>query len=80
MSGLFFDSISSINFQCKFALKFEMRELYESLQIYIHLEPTVKLPFDATLVNKRLLASPLHEGLKFLVALIYENKLVKYLH
>ena len=52
---------------------------------YIHLESTVKLPLDKTLDNAHLgcsLASPfiIHEGLKFLVKLIYGNKLLKYLH
>ena len=52
---------------------------------YVHLESTVKLPLDETLTNVHpgcSLASPfiIHEGLKFLVKLIYGNKLVKYLH
>ena len=52
---------------------------------YIHLESTVKLPLDETLTNVHRgcsLTSPciLHERLKFLVILIYGNKVVKYLH
>ena len=52
---------------------------------YIHLESTVKLPLDETLTNVHpgcSLSSPfiIHEALKFLVKLIYGNKLVKYLH
>ena len=52
---------------------------------YIHLESTVKPPLDETLTNVHLgcsLTSPfmIHEGLKFLVNLIYRNKLVEYLH
>ena len=50
-----------------------MRKFYESL------EPAVKFPLDATLTNvySHLL---LHEGFKFLVKLIYGNKLLRYLH
>ena len=53
---------------------------------YIHLRSTFKLPLDKTLTNVHpgcSLASLLiivHEGLKFLLKLIYRNKLVKYLH
>ena len=55
------------------------------MNYYIHLESTVKLPLDETLNDLYpgcSLASPfkIHEGLKFLVKLIYGNKLVKYLH
>ena len=38
--------------ELKHTQKYEMREFYESLlQVYIHLEPTVKLPLDETLTN-----------------------------
>ena len=51
----------------------------------IHLESTVKLPLNETLTNVHpgcSLASPfiIHEGLTFLVKVMYVNKLVKYLH
>ena len=52
---------------------------------YIRLGLIVKLPLDKTLTNVHpgcSLASPFitNEGLKFLVKLIYGNKIVKYLH
>ena len=52
---------------------------------YIHLESTVKFRLDETLTNVHpgcSLASPfiIHEGLKFLVKLIYGKMSVKYLH
>ena len=50
---------------------------------HINLESTVKLPLDETLTNVHWgcsLASPFIIILKFLVRVIYGNKLVKYLH
>ena len=47
---------------------------------HIHLEPTVKLLLDVTLFINVYSLLLYHEAWKFLVKLIYGNRLMKYLH